>query len=134
MSAFGRLAKWYFTPRPWETKRAFEALGTRAFKTVLLALARPIVGRRRIARPNWYFAWDFTRAGLERLERMTRIVEVYHLAWLLFTGFAAVGCILAVRPCLAGIMGVLALLNGQCVLLQRYHRVRLLSTLARKRS
>jgi hypothetical protein len=120
------LLELYFRPKPFERGgRLYEWMGVRLFKQFVVWLG-PIMGARR-DRPNGYFLWDRSAAGISAFERKTRRSEVVHLI--------GIGVpVIAIASRLSGdssdtgvivVMGVLFVVNLPPVLLQRYTRARI---------
>ena len=67
----------YFRPKPFERGgRLYEWMGVLLFKRFVVWLG-PKIGVRR-DRPNAYFLWDRSAAGISAFERKTRRSEVIH--------------------------------------------------------
>jgi hypothetical protein len=116
----------YFRPKPFERGgRLYKWMGILLFKRFVLWLG-PKIGARR-DRPNAYFLWDRSAAGISAFERRTRRSEAIHL-------IAVVLPVIEIASRLPGdksdagvfmVAGIILVMNLPPVLLQRYTRARI---------
>lgn len=123
------LARRYFTPRRFETDRFYRGLGLEAFRRFVLALFRASATDVPTAVGSERFV--SSRGDVVAFERQTRIAEATHLTGMVQHLPFALGMVYA-RDLAGGVYvaGMLAV-NLACVLLQRWHRVRLWPLLER---
>ena len=116
----------YFRPKSFERGgRLYEWMGVLFFKRFVVWLG-PKMGARR-DRPNGYFLWDRSAAGISAFERKTRRSEVVHLIGVVLPVVSIARRLLGDNSS-AGVFIVAALIfavNLPPVLLQRYTRARI---------
>ncbi len=116
------LTELYFRPKAWEGEGAiYKMLGVLVFKKIATKVFPK--SHAKTARPNNYYLWQKTVAGLRAYEKRTRYSETIHL----------VGIIVPIIGLIIGnqelpvqlILWFLSGLNIYPILLQRYNRIRL---------
>ena len=116
----------YFRPKPFERDgRLYEWMGVLLFKRFVVWLG-PWIGARR-DRPNDYFLWDRSAAGISAFESRTRRSEVIHLIGIVVPVISIASRWLEGNSG-AGVpivMSVIFVVNLPLVLLQRYTRARI---------
>ena len=116
----------YFRPKPFERGgRLYERMGILLFKRFVVWLG-PKIGVRR-DRPNAYFLWDRSAAGISAFERKTRRSEVIHLIGVVLPVISIARRLLEHNSDAGVFMvaGMIFVVNFPPVLLQRYPRARI---------
>ncbi len=126
------LCHWYFTPRRWETERLYTALGMGAFRAFVLRIVRATGTAPET--DMGYERFVSGRSELLAFETQTRVAEATHLAGIIQHLPFAIG--MAAARDVAGEVYVAFMLavNLACVLLQRWHRVRVWPVVQRLRA
>jgi len=116
-------ARWYFQPKRFETERLYCALGVRCFQAFVLSIFR--AAATEDTGPGSAERFIGGREDVLAFEQQTRIAEATHLVGMLLHVPFAIGAVIARDvwggAYVAGMLGV----NLACVVLQRWHRVRL---------
>ena len=116
------LTELYFRPKAWEGEGTiYKMLGVLVFKKISTKLFPKT--HARTARPNSYYLWQKTVAGLRAYEKRTRYSETIHLVGI---AVPIIGLIIGNHELpVQLILWFLFGLNIYPILLQRYNRIRL---------
>jgi hypothetical protein len=125
----------YFRPKPFERGgRLYERMGVLLLKRLVVWFG-PMIGARR-DRPNGYFLWDRSAAGIRAFERQTRRSEAVHLIGVVLPVLSIASRLLgdSSEVGVVVVMSVIFVVNTPLVLLQRYNRARIYRLLERMSS
>lgn len=122
---FNRIKNFYFEPkRPekWNNGRIYEWIGIKYFKEFVTKLKEKASSGKKQSN---YFLLDKGIEGLKSFENKTRVNEAIHSPVTILMAYSTINNLIEGDYVWATILGILGVINGYEVFLQRYNRVRI---------